>query len=285
MSDFLDVAPGLLVATSRRDRTNSVILSSITEAMLVDPAWDPNELADIAAELEFRGLRVVGGFSTHAHHDHVLWHPAFGAAPRFGSEQTVALAAENRSAFLEALGPKFAESTAAGASNPGLASSTAQPSLGDLVGRLQAPPHSPTDRSRIWMPRGTVPAGFDPRFIIHNGHCPGHTAIWLPAQRVLIAGDMLSDLELPLPYTAENLAAYSAGLDALRPYAEQADVLIPGHGSVAFGADASISRWEADRRYIDRVVAGTAVVDDRLDNPGMRETHDALVANIRAVKC
>ncbi len=263
MTDFLDVAPGVIVAASRRESTNSVILCSVAEAMLVDPAWEPDELADIAAELEFRGLRVSGGFATHAHHDHVLWHPGFGDAPRFGSEHTVRLAAEHRAEMLAALGEGFVGTE-----------------LGELVGRLQEPPRSPTDRSRIWMPHGTVPAGFDPQFIIHHGHCPGHTAIWLPAQRVLIAGDMLSDRELPLPYTAGNLAAYSAGLDALRPFVEQADVLIPGHGSVAFGADASFARWEADRRYIDRVSAGTVVVDDRLSNEGMREAHSALLADI-----
>ena len=77
-----EVAPGVLVTTSRRDTTTTTVVVHGDEALLVDPAWDPDELAAIADLLDAHGLRVVAGVSTHAHHDHLLWHPRFGTAPR-----------------------------------------------------------------------------------------------------------------------------------------------------------------------------------------------------------
>ena len=78
MAELVDVAPGVLVHTSRNESLNSVVLASISEAMLIDPGWEVDELDDIAAQLDERGLSALSGFATHAHHDHVLWHPAFG---------------------------------------------------------------------------------------------------------------------------------------------------------------------------------------------------------------
>ena len=50
--------------------TSTVIVGRAGDALLVDPAWMPDELASLSAAFVARGLRVVGGFATHAHHDH-----------------------------------------------------------------------------------------------------------------------------------------------------------------------------------------------------------------------
>ena len=63
------------------------------------------------------------------------------------------------------------------------------------------------------IPADSVPDGFEVELIFHDGHAPGHTALWLPRQRVLIAGDMLSDVELPLPFYPDDLPSY---IDAIR---------------------------------------------------------------------
>jgi glyoxylase-like metal-dependent hydrolase (beta-lactamase superfamily II) len=83
--DITDIAPGVLVTTSRRDATTSTVVVSGDDVVLVDPAWDPDELdwlAELATGLRYR---VRAGIATHAHHDHVLWHPAFGEAPRLAT--------------------------------------------------------------------------------------------------------------------------------------------------------------------------------------------------------
>jgi glyoxylase-like metal-dependent hydrolase (beta-lactamase superfamily II) len=241
MRAFQEVAAGVLVATSRRMSTTSTVLASGGEALLIDPAWMPDELDALAASLDRRDLRVVGGFSTHAHQDHLLWHPGFGNAPRWASPRTAQLARSERATLVEYLGPDFPTR------------------LADLMGRVQG-----TEA----IPCASVPAGFHPELIVHNGHAPGHTALWLSEQRVLIAGDMLSDIELPLPFYPDDLPSYLEALDVLAVHAQHALVVIPGHGSP--GTDA-LARVDADRRVLDDLIRGREPDDRRLADPGTQE--------------
>jgi hypothetical protein len=102
---------------------------------------------------------------------------------------------------------------------------------------------------------------------------------------VLLAGDMLSDVELPLPQdppdgadpaTADTdfidarLAADSEGLERLAPYVHRASMLVPGHGHVT---DRPTDRLDADRRYLDDLLSGRPVDDPRLSLPDMPEAH------------
>ncbi|UUT34734.1 MBL fold metallo-hydrolase [Microbacterium elymi] len=244
MTTLREVAPGVMIATSRRMSTNSTLLVGGSDALLIDPAWMPDELDSLAAEILQRGLRVIGGFATHAHQDHLLWHPGFGAAPRWASEPTADLAAVERKALIDLLGPGFPAH------------------LVELMGRVRG-----VDGS---IPRESVPDGVEIELIIHDGHAPGHTALWLPEQGVLVAGDMLSDVELPLPFYPDDLPAYLDALDRLAPFAAQATVVVPGHGHV--GGD-PLARLDADRRYIEEMAMRGASDDPRVHAPGMQEAH------------
>lgn len=244
MSRALDeVADGVFVATSRRDTTTSTVAVRGGSALLVDPAWEPDELAALAGTLTSRSWRVELGLSTHAHHDHLLWHPGFGPAPRYASARTVALAGSERAGLVEALGADWPAS------------------LVELMGQVRtAPPE--------------LAFGGEPIELVgHDGHAPGHTAVWLPTRRVLLAGDMLSDVELPLPLWPDDLPAYLAGLDALAPYVAAAEVLVPGHGHPT---SRPMDRLDADRRYLDAVAAGGDPDDPRRENPGMAEVHERI---------
>ncbi|GMA23063.1 hypothetical protein GCM10025864_08220 [Luteimicrobium album] len=110
---------------------------------------------------------------------------------------------------------------------------------------------------------------------MHDAHAPGHAAVWLSGARVLLAGDMLSDVELPLPFDPDDLPAYLAGLDRLAPYVARARVVVPGHGRPTSDGAA---RLDADRRYLDALLAGRAPEDPRRANPGMAEVHARLTA-------
>lgn len=264
---FLDeVADGALVATSRQDATTSTILLSRAPenrtqargrsepgvpAFLVDPAWLPGELAGLAGELSRRNIRVTAAFSTHAHHDHLLWHPGFGSVPRWASPRTCILAQEERVELLNALGPDWPSE---------LKHDFAQ--VKPLAG------------TTIPEPFGTDGPNETIEVITHNGHAPGHSALWLADRRVLIAGDMLSDTELPLPFSPDDLPSYLAALETLTPYIHRAHVLIPGHGTPT---TEPVSRLDADRRYLDSVLAGQEPGDPRLDNPGMAAIHAHLL--------
>jgi glyoxylase-like metal-dependent hydrolase (beta-lactamase superfamily II) len=250
MTRLHEVATGLLVATSRTDALNSVvIIGQDGSALLVDPGWQQDELDDLAAELTARALTPVAGFATHAHYDHVLWHPDFGEIPRWASPDSVRIAGSHREEILEALGPDY------------------RPEVLSLVGRLSA------------LPGLDIPwLGPEVGVILHDAHIVGHSALWIAELGVLIAGDMLSDVELPLPDDSPGaLATYRVGLGALAPYASIARFVIPGHGSVTSDGSARVG---ADLAYLDDLVAGRESTDARLANAGMAEVH---AANLRLV--
>lgn len=244
MRQLDEVADGIWVATSRRMATTSTVIVGGAEALLVDPAWDPDELDALAATLNARGLHVRAGFATHAHHDHLLWHPAFGDASRWASDTTAALTVSQRAELVAALDDE------------------APPWFAELMGRV----NGIGDR----FPADGLPKGVHIVPVVHDGHAPGHTALWLPERRVLIAGDMLSDVELPLPFSPDDLPAYLDALDRLAPFAARAAVIVPGHGNV--GADAR-ARLDADRRYLDDMIRRGRSDDPRIANPGMAEEH------------
>jgi glyoxylase-like metal-dependent hydrolase (beta-lactamase superfamily II) len=241
MSSLREVSPGVLVATSRVMQTNTTVVVASGRALVIDPAWLPDELDALAGALRERGLTVVEGFSTHAHHDHLLWHPAFGDVPRWASARTAELARDEREALVAALGAEFPTE------------------LVELMGRVDAG----------FPGFGVVP-------VVHDGHAPGHTAVWLPESRVLVAGDMLSDVELPLPFSPDDVPSYERALGILEPYARAARVVIPGHGSVG---SVAFARWEADRRYLADIRRTGESDDPRRANPGMAEEY----AHLRAV--
>lgn len=210
----------VLVTTSRRELTTSTLLLAgppgrADAAVLVDPAWDPDELAGIADDVAALGLRELVGVSTHAHYDHLLWHPRLGDGPRWASRTTAATAHRDRSSLVAALGPDF------------------PPELAALVGQVRGRPAGPLP----WP-------GPEIHLVEHDAHTPGHLAVWLPDPGVLIAGDMLSDVEPPLPEETGPVE-YRAGLDVLAPLVERATVVVPGHGHVGDGAQAR-RRWAAD---------------------------------------
>lgn len=256
---FEPVADGVLVRTSRRMSTTTTLVlgprdrDGVRPGLLVDPAWEADELEAIADEIEVLGVRVVAGLATHAHHDHLLWHPRYGAGVvRWAAASTVREVVTRRDALV-------AELTA----------DAAYPDeVLDLFGHVAALPDDAVPDQD-----GVLP---ETRVVVHDGHARGHTALWLPGPRVLVAGDMLSDAEIPLPFDPDDLHAYLDGLDRLAPYAARAEVLVPGHGSPSSqpGVWSPIERVDADRRYLDAVLTGRRVDDPRLADPAMLAEHE-----------
>lgn len=241
----------MLVATSRFMSTNTVVLVHGTDALVVDPGVHADELGGLADELAERGLRVVGGFSTHAHWDHVLWTDRLGAVPRWSSETTATLA-----------------------------------SLGhdDLV--ADAEKITPIERDRLGKVAGAVDAlpwdGPDALLVEHDAHQHGHTALHVPDLGVLVAGDMGSDIEIPLLEHGipgpDALAAYLAGLDRLAGL-PALDVVVTGHGSVCDGHQWR-RRLDEDRRYLDRLAGGRTIDDPRLVVPWIQDAQDEMRATL-----
>lgn len=238
------VTGSVWVARSRRyDTTSTVILDGHGGALVIDPAWDADELAAIPADLAALGVRAVAGLATHQHYDHVLWHPDLGDVPRWSTPGTVRETVENRERVV-------------------------QPLIGDIPDDLVelAARLTPIEGELLeW-------SGPTARIHVHHAHAPHHLALELPELGVLVAGDMLSDVEIPMPDDRDtDLVTYRAGLESLADVVRRSHVLVPGHGSVSHDP---ASRLEADLRYLDDVEGRGASDDERIALPGMTGLHE-----------
>jgi glyoxylase-like metal-dependent hydrolase (beta-lactamase superfamily II) len=194
---------------------------------------------------------VVAGFSTHPDWDHLLWHPRFGEVPRYATAAGARVAGETR------------EQEQAGAAEEG--GSDIPLELVGLVTPL------PADG-------GPVPG----EIIEHRAHAVGHAAVLLADRGVLLAGDMLSDILLPIFDSRQDdqLGAYEAALDRLAGVVGNVDVVVPGHGAVAQGPEVA-ARLAADQAYIDALRRGEEPVDSRLDVDWMSGIHES---NLKAAR-
>jgi hydroxyacylglutathione hydrolase len=249
MGRLTEIAPGVLVATSTYAVTTSTVVTGAGGGcLLVDPAVTVADLAALADELAALGLRPAVAWSTHPHWDHVLWSAGLGDAPRYAAPAAVALLETERDGMLEQL------------------SHSAPGHDLDLAGRVR-----PLDEPAIpWD-------GPEARLVVHDGHAPGHGAVFLPDSGVLLAGDMCSDIEIPLLDTVapDPLGDYRTGVERLASVPGVRQV-VPGHGHVGDAAELR-RRLALDTAYLDAVSAGRPHQDPRLtaDSPAwMRAMHD-----------
>jgi glyoxylase-like metal-dependent hydrolase (beta-lactamase superfamily II) len=101
------------------------------------------------------------------------------------------------------------------------------------------------------------------RIVEHQAHAPGHAALLIDERGVLVVGDMLSDVLIPmlgLNDAADPIQDYLAALRLLEGVAGGVDVLVPGHGSIG-GADQVRARIDQDRAYVD-ALRGAGVPGD-----------------------
>lgn len=245
-----EVADGVWVATSRTWATTStVVVGPDGRCLVVDPALDVDEVTDLADEIAGRGWTPVVGFSTHPHWDHLLWTAGLGRGPRWATPIGAGRAATEHEALRRECD----------AQSPGHDHA--------LTGRLDPLPDEST--AVPWDgPRSVV--------VPYPAHCTGSAALVLPGSAVLIAGDMLSDLEIPLldESSADPVGDYRTALEVLEAAATRHDVrhVVPGHGTVGDAAELS-RRIAADRTYLDALAAGRSPEDPRLADPGQAAEH------------
>jgi glyoxylase-like metal-dependent hydrolase (beta-lactamase superfamily II) len=256
------VAEGVLIHESEFCQSNAVVVQGRAGVLLIDPGILGDEMAAIADDVRELGQPVVAAFSTHPHWDHVLWHARFGAPPRYGTARCAAAVRDEMSdagweaRIAEWIPPDIAEQMS-----------------WDLFGLITG---LPAETARIpWDGPGV-------RIVEHQAHAPGHAALLIEERGVLVAGDMLSDVLIPmldLDDTADPIEDYLAALRLLEGVAGDVDVLVPGHGSIG-GADQAHARIDQDRAYVHAVRAADVVSDPRL-GPSAKDGWD-WVAGVHA---
>jgi glyoxylase-like metal-dependent hydrolase (beta-lactamase superfamily II) len=71
-----------------------------------------------------------------------------------------------------------------------------------------------------------------------GGHTADGMAVWIPWARVLVVGDYLSEIEIPMLSPGGDAEVYAATLRRLGPLVEAAEHVVPGHGPVLDSARA-----------------------------------------------
>ncbi|QBR93648.1 MBL fold metallo-hydrolase [Nocardioides euryhalodurans] len=241
------VADGVLVHQSELLRNNAVVVEGRNGVLLVDPGLTDSELRCLAHDLRELDRPVVAGFATHPDWDHVLWHADLGEAPRFGTARCADFMhalrsdADWRARVTEGLPPEIAEEVPL-----------------DPFGLITA------------LPAGTTHLPWDGppvRVVEHPAHAPGHAALVVEDRRVLVAGDMLSDVFVPMLDDWNNahdpVEGYLTGLRLLEDVVGGVDVVVPGHGSVGKGEQVG-ARIRLDRAYVDALRDGRTPDDPRI---------------------
>jgi glyoxylase-like metal-dependent hydrolase (beta-lactamase superfamily II) len=249
------VAPGVVAALPTRPagllvESTNVFITGDDGVVVVDTGFSPTLTRDALALLRTVSQRPVRAVvNTHWHDDHFLGNvvyaeafprAAFVAHRRFLT-YVPATGADNRAGMLRDAGPFFAEMQAALARNQTM---RGEP-LGDAARASYeadlaqwAPYAKETPSVRIVLPTQPVDDALTLRVgrraveVRHlgRGHTAGDLVVWLPAERVLIAGDLVI---APVPLIGADqsyVADWARTLDAV--LALKPAVIVPGHGPV-----------------------------------------------------
>ena len=234
MTPWTDLGGGVRVRQSRVFWMNSALLLDREHAVLVDPGVLPSEIDDLAAAMREAQPRAVTLVFTHAHWDHVLgrpWWPQAGTVGHAG------------------LGPELRRDAAAT-----LAEATTHAAR---AGETWSRGFQPFEPELIVEGERTLELG-SWRLVLREarGHCDSQVTVHLEDRRLLFAADLLSDLEIP--WLDREPAAYRRTLERIEVLATAGaiETLVPGHGSIAFGAKAVLVRVRRDLRYLDALEIG-----------------------------
>jgi glyoxylase-like metal-dependent hydrolase (beta-lactamase superfamily II) len=111
-----------------------------------------------------------------------------------------------------------------------------------------------------------------------GGHTADGMAVWIGWARVLVAGDHLSPVEIPMISEGGSRDAYLATLRRLEPLVDSAAYVVPGHGEVLEGVRAAAILRE-DVNYLAKLPDGELPLARR--SPAQRAIHAGNVERVR----
>jgi glyoxylase-like metal-dependent hydrolase (beta-lactamase superfamily II) len=223
-----------VVVTSRMWQTTATALRAgpEAEAMLVDSPYFPDELDLLPEVLGGAGFRTEALLATHGDFDHLLGRLAFPGLALGVAESTALRLRGEPGAAQRELRDADADHYVTRASPLSL-------------GAVQALP----------VP-GTLELG-DEQLELHpaDGHTIDGVAFFARFAGVLLCGDYLSDVEIPLVSEGGSLERYRDTLGRLSSLVAAAETVVPGHGSPQ-DRNTALRTLDEDFAYLDALEAG-----------------------------
>lgn len=222
----------VLVFFSRVWQTTCTAVRSGEEGFLIDSPVYPDELEALPAVLDQAGFSVSGLLATHGDWDHLLARCAFPQA------------------------------------SLGVAQSTAQRlhgEMGDAQRELRAfdeehyvadrPPLGLNGIQELPVPGALGIGAQELELHATGGHTADGMALLIPWAGVLVCGDYLSPVEIPMISPGGSVADYQATLDRLEGLLGRVEWVVPGHGAPLRRAAAS-EILAQDRDYLAALNTG-----------------------------
>jgi glyoxylase-like metal-dependent hydrolase (beta-lactamase superfamily II) len=253
------VTSDVLVFVSDFWQTTCTAVRAGEEGFVIDSPVYPVELQALPGVLEQAGFAVSGLLATHGDWDHLLGRLAFPAASLGCGDSTAQRLAQEPGAAQRKLRDFDAEHYVPRSAPLALGNVQALP----LPGKLE------------------LGSAHELEIFPADGHTVDGAAFWLPWLRVLVCGDYLSPVEIPMLNPGGSVNAYQATLERLRPLVEQADWVIPGHGTPQSG-EAALALLSEDAAYMGKLADDPeqAVPPDSRADPVQRRIH---AANLEAL--
>ena len=222
----------VVVVASRLWQTTATAIRRGGEAILIDSPYFPDELELLPTLLGQAGFEPSALLATHADWDHLLGPHAFpGLALGIGQPSAERLRAE----------PGVAQRELRDADAENYVVRPGPLALGAAQG-LPVP--------------GYVGVG-DQELELHPtaGHTSDGVAVVARFAGVLVCGDYLSNVEIPMISAGGSIADYRSTLARLAPLVEACGATVPGHGS-PHERDAALRILEEDADYLDALERG-----------------------------
>ncbi len=228
----LAVHPDVVVATSSKWQTTCTVIHHGDETFVVDSPLFEEEVASLPTLLEQMGWALSGLLATHGDWDHLLGRLAFPDAALGVCETTAARLKGDMGEAARKLREFDAEEYIQRGRPLRLGDVQALP----VPGRLDI-----GDEALELLPA--------------DGHTHDGMAVWVPWAKVLVPGDYLSPVEIPWLGAQGSRTAYLATLERLRPYVEQAEWVVSGHGGPIDGVRA-LALLREDVTYLEALADG-----------------------------
>ncbi len=257
----LAVHADVIVIVSGVWQTTCTAVRSGDEGFVIDSPLLPEELEALPTLLEQAGFPVSGLLATHGDWDHLLAKLAFPQSSLGVPEATAARLGAELGAPQRRLREFDAEWYVDGRRPLGLGEFQALP----VPGRISIGSETVNELE-------LYPA---------DGHTQDGAAYWVPWADVLICGDYLSPVEIPMisHESGGTLEAYRETLFRLAPMVNRAATVIPGHGA-PLTRERALEVLAEDLAYLDALAGGGEVsLPERRRSATQRQIHERNMAS------